>query len=185
MNLEFEITELNRRLSNLVRVGTIEKTDYDSALVRVKIGDILTGWLPWLTHRAGNDISWHAPEVGEQVMVLSPSGELNQGVVLKALYQNNALPPVADVDKHHQAYGNGDYQEHDKKQHKDKVVRQGDVSLELGSLDVMTQQSIELASDGFIRLGAAEESQIICQSTLLIKSNTRLVLKGPSRTIVL
>ena len=28
--LDFEVTELHRRLSNLIRLGTIEQTDYSS-----------------------------------------------------------------------------------------------------------------------------------------------------------
>jgi phage baseplate assembly protein gpV len=93
---EFDIAELYRRLNNIVRFGAISHVDYDNALVRVKLGDITTHWLHWLTHRAAGDVSWHAPEIGEQVLVLSPAGELNQGVCLPAIYQNNHPAPETD-----------------------------------------------------------------------------------------
>ncbi|MEE9357244.1 MAG: phage baseplate assembly protein V [Sedimenticolaceae bacterium] len=59
--------------------------------------------LPWLTARAGNDRSWWAPEVDEQVIVFSPSGDIAQGVVLTAIYQqlhpaNGKDPDLCRVD---------------------------------------------------------------------------------------
>ena len=69
--LDFEVTELHRRLSNLIRIGTIEQTDYsgDIPQCKVRIGDILTAYLPLLCLRAGPDQhSWlleqdeHSPQ---------------------------------------------------------------------------------------------------------------------------
>lgn len=86
--VEFRLAELERRLNNLLRYGTIAEADYSRARVRVQSGELLSGWLPWLTHRASNDTSWHAPEVGEQVVLVSPCGDPAQAVVLPAIYQN-------------------------------------------------------------------------------------------------
>ena len=76
------------------------------AKLKVKIGDITTDWLPWLTHRASNDTSWWAPEVGEQVIVLAPSGELHQAVIMPSIYQsahpaidnNHSQEPVRSIE---------------------------------------------------------------------------------------
>lgn len=84
---DFARSETDRRLANLIRLGTVAEADYGAARVRVQSGDLLTGWLPWLTLRAGPDVTWWAPEVGEQVLLLSPSGDPAQGVVLAAIYQ--------------------------------------------------------------------------------------------------
>jgi phage baseplate assembly protein V len=86
--LEYRIAELERRLNNIVRYGTIAEADYPAARVRVQSGELLTGWLPWLTRRASNDTTWHAPEVGEQVLLISPCGDPAQAVALPAIYQN-------------------------------------------------------------------------------------------------
>jgi phage baseplate assembly protein V len=88
MESSFAITELDRRLSNLIQIGTVVGADYPNAKLKVKIGDITTDWLPWLTHRASNDTTWWAPEVGEQVIVLAPSGELHQAVIMPSIYQS-------------------------------------------------------------------------------------------------
>ncbi|WP_257265456.1 phage baseplate assembly protein V, partial [Endozoicomonas sp. ONNA2] len=42
---------------------------------RVKIGDLYTAPLRWLIHQAGTERDWWKPEDGEQVLVLSPSGD--------------------------------------------------------------------------------------------------------------
>jgi phage baseplate assembly protein V len=130
---DFDVTELDRRLSNLIRLGTVQEVNYLLALVRVKSGDILTGWLPWLTQRAGGDISWHAPEIGEQVVILAPSGELNQAVVLMSLYQALMPAPVAAVDKHHTVYSDGAVIEYDRAAHHLQVILPDGATVQLTS----------------------------------------------------
>ncbi|MGB0503824.1 MAG: phage baseplate assembly protein V, partial [Thalassolituus sp.] len=73
--------------------------------------------LPMLTQRAGSDLSWWPLEVGEQVVVLSPSGDLAQGIVLGALNQL-AFPSIGNSeDSHKQAYADGAVIEYNRKSH--------------------------------------------------------------------
>ncbi len=65
----FAIAELNRKLANIIRIGLIKEVDYEKARVRVKVGEFLTDWLPWITARAGEDRSWFAPNIDEQVVI--------------------------------------------------------------------------------------------------------------------
>jgi len=81
-----DIATLSRMVENLLRVGTVEELDLPAKCCRVRSGNLLTNWLPWVTHRAGNTRTWDPPTVGEQVLVLSPSGELGAGVVLTGLF---------------------------------------------------------------------------------------------------
>ena len=113
----FDITELNRRVANLLTLGTVIDADYGQARVRVQIGEIATTWLPWMTRRAGGDSDWWAPEIGEQVMVLSPSGELAQGIVLLSLYSDAHPAPVNEPTQHHSRYADGAVLEYDRKTH--------------------------------------------------------------------
>ena len=70
-DLAFRLTECERKIANLLRPAVVAEARYqDSPRVRVKAGDLLSGWLPWLTTRAGADRCWWAPEVGEQVVML-------------------------------------------------------------------------------------------------------------------
>ena len=83
---------------------------------------VLTGWLSWLTIRAGDDRTWWAPSVGEQVLILSPSGELAAGVVLPALYRKAHPAPESDPGKHTRLYRDGARIEYDAAAHKLKAV---------------------------------------------------------------
>jgi len=117
--IEFEITELNRRLANLILLGRVVETDYQSVIpkLKIKIGDLTTAWLPMLTARAGPDASWWPLEIGEQVLVLSPSGELSQGVVLGALNQRIHPAVGSAVNVHRQVYADGAIIEYDRTSH--------------------------------------------------------------------
>ncbi|MFP3022837.1 MAG: phage baseplate assembly protein V, partial [Wolbachia sp.] len=42
----FAISELQRKLANIVRIGVVKEVDYEKAKVRVKIGELLTDFLP-------------------------------------------------------------------------------------------------------------------------------------------
>lgn len=86
----FTLNDLGRRLANIIRIGTIFEIDFETAKARVKIGDLETDWIPWINSNSGSTNSWNPPEIDEQVIALSPSGELNQAIILQSLYKNNA-----------------------------------------------------------------------------------------------
>ena len=90
--------ELSRLLANVLRVGTVAQVRAKpTAACRVKSGELLTQWLPWISTRAGGKRArtWWAPRVGEQCVVLSPGGEMTQGLVLLGLY-SDAFAPGSD-----------------------------------------------------------------------------------------
>ncbi len=93
----FNLNDLARRLANIIRLGQIFAVDYEAAKARVKIGNLETDWLPWITSNSGETKNWNPPEIDEQVIVLSPCGELNQGVILPSLYRSNAPENSGDI----------------------------------------------------------------------------------------
>lgn len=102
-----QIADLDRRLSNLVRPGQIVAVDPANGLCRHQSGDLVTGWVRWLTARAGADRDWWCPSVGEQAVLVSPDGEPNQGWVLPAGFSNAFPAPDADPARHVVAYADG------------------------------------------------------------------------------
>ncbi len=127
MLVEFEITELNRRLANILCLGTIKAIDTSSNIprARVKIGDIETAWLAMLMPRAGNDISFWSYEEGEQVLVLSPSGDMAQGVIIGSVNQRSIPAAANSSDVHRTKYADGAVIEYDRKAHHLKAVLPG------------------------------------------------------------
>lgn len=92
------IAGLKRLLANIIRIGIVSDVDLASGLCRVKIGNLETDWLNWLTLRAGRVRFWSAPSVGEQVMVLSIGGELTTGFVLPAIFSDANPAPSQSAD---------------------------------------------------------------------------------------
>ncbi|MGT3203542.1 phage baseplate assembly protein V [Yersinia enterocolitica] len=107
MNTQTQITEILRLLRNLVRIGTVAEVDLDQALCRVATGDNITGWLNWLTLRAGQSRSWWAPSEGEQVLILSLGGELDTAFVLPGIFSDDFPPPSASADGLYIAFPDG------------------------------------------------------------------------------
>lgn len=81
-----DIADLSRMIENLIRFGTIVQVQMTPPRVRVKTGELLTGWLPWVATRAGEDQDWNPPTENEQVVLFSPSGQLANGVALTGLF---------------------------------------------------------------------------------------------------
>lgn len=95
-----ETAELSRRLNNLIRIGTVTETKSaeGKALARVQIGDRVTDFFPVMSF--GNSFSRHyiPVRVQEQVMVLSPFGEADSGVILRGIYNKNCKEPDGSND---------------------------------------------------------------------------------------
>ncbi|UCV02302.1 phage baseplate assembly protein V [Dechloromonas denitrificans] len=77
-----DVIELSRLLENLIRLGTILAVDHAARRCRVKSGRLETEWLRWMEYRAGETTTWNPPTVGEQCVILSPSGVVENGIVI-------------------------------------------------------------------------------------------------------
>lgn len=96
MSAKNDFNELLRLLLNVVRTGIITEVDTENWLCRVATGELVTNWIPWLTTRAGGAVTWWAPSVDEQVLLLSVGGDLSAAFVLPAIYSNDRPPPSTD-----------------------------------------------------------------------------------------
>ncbi|MBN3238310.1 phage baseplate assembly protein V [Pectobacterium carotovorum] len=107
MNTQSSINEILRLLRNLIRVGVVTHVNTTDALCRVQTGDMTTGWLNWLTRRAGRSRDWWAPSIGEQVLILSIGGELDTAFVLPGIYSDANPAPSASADALHISFPDG------------------------------------------------------------------------------
>ncbi len=108
-----DLATLSRLIENMVRFGTIAAVQHVPPRVTVKTGELLTTWLPWVAARAGADVEWDPPTEGEQVLLLSPSGQLANGVVFTGLF-SDAIPANGDrAGLHRRTYRDGAVIEYD------------------------------------------------------------------------
>ncbi|GHU19839.1 hypothetical protein FACS189472_10210 [Alphaproteobacteria bacterium] len=90
MQSSFAFSDLFRRVANLIRIGKV--SEVNGAQVKVEIGKVKTNWLP-IVSTAGDTSCWIPISVGEQVVVLSPFGEISQSVVLRSIHYNTYNAP--------------------------------------------------------------------------------------------
>ena len=165
------IVDMQRRLNNLIRIGTVVETT--ETRLKIKLGDNITGWLPWLTQRTGDCQTWWKPSVGEQVMVLSPSGELNNGVVLPALYTKNQ--PSLNPNEHLTMYKDGTTVSYDYALKKLSVKCVGDIEVTaaktlmadiIGSVTVKGAQTLNVNFVGNVDIKTPAQVKIDAPSTI-------------------
>lgn len=161
--------DLQRRLANLIRVATISELDDSAARARVKCGAAPnSAWLPILTTRAGPDRSYWLPEPGEQVLVLSPSGDMTQGMILPALYQDAHAPPASTRNKHRTEYKDGTSIEYDRSAHKLTIDCAGDI-------DVTASGNVTATIGGQLTANVTGNSEI---TSPLITANGNVTING-------
>lgn len=102
-----DIATLSRMVENLIRIGTIAEVDHVAHRVRVESGELLTEWIKWRTGRAGATRSWSPPTIGEQVMILSPSGVLDNGIVMPSIFSDTHDSPSDSPAEHVMLFPDG------------------------------------------------------------------------------
>lgn len=102
--------DINRRLENLIRFGTIKTVNPSKPipLVTVDLDDIVTPEIRFFNARSGNDSTWDPPSLEEEVMVISPCGEIGPtSVVFYGLYNNEHPAPSDDLNQKIRVFADG------------------------------------------------------------------------------
>jgi phage baseplate assembly protein V len=146
-NAFLDMSQTERMLSNLITFAKVIALDETKAKVKVKAGEICTTWLNVTTLRAGEDRHWWLPEVGEQVVVLAPSGDLNQGVVIGSIFSEGYPPNDNKKTKHTSSYQDGAVFAYDREEHHYRIQLPED-----GKLTITMGDSALLIDGKSIRL---------------------------------
>ncbi len=80
--------ELMRLLSNIIRTGIISEVAEKSWRVRVRSGELETGWFRWNTTRAGAFNVWLPPSPGEQVVIACIGGNPETAMIIGSLWSD-------------------------------------------------------------------------------------------------
>ncbi len=92
--MSYAAAQADRMLAGLVIPCYVVGVDLAAARVRVSDGgDWTSAWVRWHAQAAGKARHWRAPSIGEQGVLVSPSGEPAQGTFVPGLYGNAGAPP--------------------------------------------------------------------------------------------
>lgn len=93
-----DTADINRRIENLIRLGTIAEVDHAARKIRVNSGALTTDWLPWPADVGRNYIRWRPLRVGTQVIIACISGDPAQAQIIGTLYTETLTSPSTDPD---------------------------------------------------------------------------------------
>jgi phage baseplate assembly protein V len=92
-----DLPDPRRIIGNILRLGTIESVDLGEATCRVRVGDNVTGDIPWLAPRAGELVRiWSPPSVGEQCLLFCAEGDTEAGIAVTGLFSDAHPAPSSD-----------------------------------------------------------------------------------------
>lgn len=145
------VSELIRRIENLLRPGTVARVDVKRYRVRVIAGGLVSNWLPWLTLRSGTTRKWSPPTVGEQCLLLSPGGDMANGLVLVGVFSTEVPPNDDRANTEATHYPDGSFHEYDHEAHRDLLKCVGDILRQVeGSIRHEVQGDIAHKANGSI-----------------------------------
>lgn len=148
------LSDLARRLENLIIIGTVDELDHQAKRLRVKSGELKTDWLPWPAELGRNHIRWRPLRVGQQLILACPSGDPAQAVIIGQLYSASMLPPSTDENLDIVQWEDGSFIEYDSSAHQLTVtVNGGDVALNAtGNVDAAIGGNLEAIAGGHAKV---------------------------------
>ncbi|UTO29336.1 phage baseplate assembly protein V [Bartonella harrusi] len=168
-----DITDLKRRLANMVMVGTISHIDHKNARYRVKSGNLISDWIPDTQARAGKTCSYEGRDVGEQVVVVASSGDLAQGVIVGSIH-TDAHQAADKGNIHRTIYPDGTILEYDDEQNSYSIqIKSG------GKFILTITDGASLKGDGGkLELTAPEGIKIVSQSDITFNAKGNISLQA-------
>ncbi|MDP1642722.1 MAG: phage baseplate assembly protein V [Phenylobacterium sp.] len=103
------ISELERRLANVIREGVVEEIDPARQRVRLRLSGVgadafLSPWVPYAQHAGA--LKLHTPpSVGQQMTLHSPAGDLRRGQAQPYTWSQAEPAPSGDGDVHVLTFG--------------------------------------------------------------------------------
>ncbi|MCR9529240.1 phage baseplate assembly protein V [Vibrio alginolyticus] len=165
-DLPYIVRDLQRRMANMIRRGRVHSVDFEQSPPRVKVEyekGAVTGWLPWISGRESNKhrTDWEPLAIGEQVIILSESGDLSAGVVLPSLPDATSPVPSTSPDEHVSRYEDGTTFTYNRKTHTLSIDVQGDAILH---------------TTGNVTANIKGTADVTVAKDLTLKTNTNMVL---------
>ncbi|MDW2310628.1 phage baseplate assembly protein V [Vibrio sp. 1075] len=186
------VRDLQRRMANMIRRGRVHSVDFEQSPPRVKVEyekNAVTGWLPWISGRESNQhrTDWEPLAIGEQVIILSESGELSAGVVLPSLPDATSPVPSTSPDEHVSRYEDGTTFTYNRKTHTLSIDVQGDANLHTtgnvtahieGTADVTVAKATTVKTDATLNVEAAKDLNIKTSTNMVLDASGNVDIKA-------
>jgi phage baseplate assembly protein V len=192
---EAQVPDMERRLADVVRLGTVEAKDFSrpqAPRVRVRSGDVLTGWIPWTSGRAGGDSEWDPLDTGEQVVMVAPSGDLAQAVIVGSIHQQQFAAPDTGEDVRARRYKDGALDSYDRASHTRTITvpSGGAIRFSIGGTTweltasgaTLTTSKLTVNGDIDLKGTLTATEDVLAQGVSLVNHVNTGVTPGPANT---
>lgn len=173
--MSYAATNIDRILANLVKIGRIESVDLSAGTATVDFDGELVADIEWSKQRAGADREWNGGYTkGEQVLVLSPSGDLSQGVIAFSLSQD-AFPNAGNNGNPKNIYEDGTVIEYNKESHTlliDGSKSSGNIVIKCDTAVIEAKKSITF-----------DTPETICNGNLLVSKSLSMGTGGGTASL--
>lgn len=153
--LEFErqLQELNSRLSNLIRIGTVTSVKPEQQTARVVFDDrdeTESYDLFVLVKNSKENKDDHMPDIDEEVLCLFLPIGIETGFIIGAYYNKDNAPPSNTVDKRVTQYKDGTTVSYDREQHNldISIPESGSLSITVNGPVTVKAPQIDLGESG-------------------------------------
>ncbi|TEH91677.1 phage baseplate assembly protein V [Pseudomonas aeruginosa] len=150
--MSYVSAEHDRMLAAMILPCVVVAVDLAAARVRVRSGDWTSGWLRWHSLAAGKVRHWRAPSIGEQGILLSPSGGVSMGTFIPGLYGDAGTAPDNSASSETWRFDDGASLSYDWAAHRYRV------ELPSSTVEVRVGASEVRVSDGAVSLKAPKIS---------------------------
>lgn len=107
--LAVRLAEIERRQNGMFRHGTVEQVDPEKALVRLRIGGteqepFISPWVPY--GQIAGALKVHTPpSKGQQMTMMSPTGDFRQAIALPMTWSDQNPSPSQSGEEHVLTFG--------------------------------------------------------------------------------
>jgi phage baseplate assembly protein V len=84
--------DMQRRIANMVLVGDVTAVDTANVRVKVSTNGLVSPWIPW-SQSGGAAKEWNPPKIGQQVVMVCPSGLLESAVMVGSINSDKNPAP--------------------------------------------------------------------------------------------
>lgn len=148
----FDELETKRRMHNSIIIAEISEINWEKYEMRVKRGEITTGWLKFPAI-ISNTYRYYQPiRQGMQVVMTSASGDLNGASIVGVLWKVDMPPPALPVGKRPVTelveFDDGSFIKYDKDTGTLEVeMTKGDIKLKAKNIKIEAEKKLELTAE--------------------------------------
>jgi len=167
-----QIAEVERLLHGLVRICTVTEHG-DGGKVKVTDGELNSTWLDRGVSRAGENCDWNPLDINEQVVVLCPSGDFAQGIIICSLYQEAHPANADDLEEERKTFKDGSVVSYNRESHRYLI----DIKGADGTVDVVSAGTLNITTTKDIKVNTSANAKVIADGNVDVEGR-RIGLNG-------